>query len=120
MHNEYVYDLKEMFLKELKKIYDKGEVSLQSIELAEKLSNVIVNLCEICDMDDNAPVAGYSGNYSRASRRKGGGYSGDYQNRNYSSGTDNFITRLEEAMYSSPDGRTRQDIENIISRMRGM
>ena len=121
MH-EYIYDLKESLHKELKKLAEKGEMSVQSVDLMQKISSTLKNLYKICKIEEEEDEGyGYSGRspmYSgrNSSGRRGGSYTmaGRY------SGSDDFINRLEEVMYNSPDDRTRQDIERIMTRVRGM
>ena len=113
-------DLKNQLFRELEKISSRGEINSQIMDVVYKALCAINTIMEIEEKD--APA--YSG---RTYRGHGMSYTdGGYSNRRdsrgrYSGGNEevDYVTKLEEMMMSAPDERSKQDIERIITRMRG-
>ena len=115
MHEE-LYELKEMLMKELEEYGRKGELTGGSLDIVDKLSHAIKNLCKIIESSEeysNAPYEGGMGNSGRGSYRWSPSYArargrdsmGRYSNRRYS----------REGGYSRAD-----DMEGMIESIRGM
>lgn len=140
-----LYQLKDMLYEELEKIGGKGELTAGSLETVEKLSTSIKNICEIMeDMEDEGEYSmrrgggsyySYEGGQgggggSRYSRRGGGRYSregrggqgggGGSYSRRYSRAGEDMAMRLEEMMEEAPDETTRQELQRLVSKMRGI
>lgn len=117
--------IKEMLCKELDSYADK-KLDVGTLDVVDKLSHAIKNLDKIMENE-----TGYSG---RAYRRDSmGRFSGDYQNgysmdydrysrdengysMNYSRDMHNIKRELTEIM-NTADGRTKQNLQRIISEM---
>lgn len=142
-----LYQLKDMLFEELEEIGGKGELTAGSLETVEKLSTSIKNICEIMeDMEEEGEYSmrrGGGGNYysyeggqgggggSRYSRRggrysregrggQGGGGSYSRENRRYSRAGEDMVMKLEEMMEQAPDESTRQELQRLVSKMRGI
>lgn len=138
-----LYQLKDMLYEELEKIGGKGELTAGSLETVEKLSTSIKNICEIMeDMEDEGEYSmrrgggsyysyeggqgggdssRYSrrgGRYSREGRGGQGGGGGSYSRR-YSRAGEDMVMKLEEMMEEAPDESTRQELQRLVSKMRG-
>ena len=113
-------ELKNNLYKELDKVASKGELTTQTLDLVDKISHALKCVLTIEAMDEYPSYSGNNGSYRMAgmSYANGGGYSNRRDSRGRYSGTDDYIARLEDMMYSMPDERSRQDIERIVMRMR--
>ena len=101
-----LHELKERLMDTLID-YGKKEMTASNLEVIDKLTHTIKNLCKI--MDDSE----YSERYSRtrmsyADRR-------DAKGRYVSD--DGMIRELREMAHDAPDSRTRMEIENLIRKM---
>ena len=115
MHD--LYELKEMLLKELEEYGSKGELSAGTLDIVDKLSHTVKNLCKIIDAyeDDD----GYSGNmpYRRSYRTRRdsrGRYSNGYAR------DEGMVAELRSLMQDAPDERTRQEFQRFISKIESM
>lgn len=113
-----IYELKEMLMKELEEYGKKGEMSSGSLEVVDKLSHTIKNLCKIIeDMEESEGGSSYYGGGS--SRRGGSSYEGresgqsrrggsSYENRgggsSYARGRGRNARRDSMGRYSSEGG----------------
>ena len=127
-----LYELKEKLMDELNEYSDKEEMSAGDLEVVDKLTHTIKNLCKIIEDAEEYSEAGgsyegggsYRNQYSnRGSYAQGGGRGGRGGNRGqrarrggYSS-YGSMVERLEELMDEAPDMRTRQEIERLINKM---
>lgn len=136
-----LYELKEMLMKELEEYGKKGEMSAGTLDIVDKLSHAIKNLCKIIE---DAEESGYSmegGNQSyrqmyrgRSYENRGGGSYARGRGRNarrdsmgrysreggYSQAADDMIQDLRELMEDAPDERTRQEFQRFIQKMEQM
>lgn len=102
-----LHELKEKLLDELKD-YGRKEMSSSNLEVVDKLTHTIKNLCKIIDDDQ------YSGNYPWSyddgtrsyARRSMGRYS-----------RSDMTDKLRELMNDAPDDRTRMEIKRLIEKM---
>ena len=134
-----LYELKEMLMKELEEYGKKGELSSGSLDVVDKLSHTIKNLCKIIDDME-------SGQYSMADdmsyRRGGNSYRYDDRGRSYARGrgrnakrdsmgryssdggysmaADDMVRELRELMEDAPDDRTRQEFQRFITKIEQM
>ena len=132
-----LYELKEMLMKELEEYGKKGEMSPGSLEIVDKLSHAIKNLCKIIeDMEDSEGYSMNSGRrmYRNASYENRGGRDmsyargrnakrdsmGRYSREGYSRAADDMIQDLRELMEDAPDERTRQEFQRFISKIEQM
>lgn len=124
MHHK-LYELKEKLMDELNEYGSKDEMSAGDLEVVDKLTHTIKNLCKIIeDMDEE-----YSGRNYRM-YDDGRSYAREYRNRGsyarvrtsrardgrYSS-YDDYMDRLNDLMNEAPDTRTRQEIERLMNKM---
>lgn len=79
-----LYELKEMLMDELKEYGKKGEMTSGTLEVVDKLSHAIKNLCKIIESyeeEEEYSMAGGGSSYRGGSRysRRGGSYEGGGQ-----------------------------------------
>lgn len=116
-----LYELKEMLMKELEEYGSKGELTAGSLEIVDKLTHTIKNLCKIIDEYDDE---GYSSRYYPmygGSYNEGGSYRrGSYAQRRDSMGRysrDGLADKLRGLMEEAPDDRTRMEIQRLVEKM---
>lgn len=130
-----LYELKEKLMEELNEYADKDEMSAGDLEVVDKLTHTIKNLCKIIEDAEEYSEAGgsyegggssYRNQYSnRGSYAQGGGRGGNRAGnrggqrarRGGYSSYGSMVERLEELMEEAPDMRTRQEIERLINKM---
>ena len=133
MHD--LYELKDVLLKELKEYGKKGEMSAGSLDVVDKLSHTIKNLCKIIDdMEDeqystdggmmNRPYRNSYGERDRSYARGRGRNArrdamGRYSSDGYSQ-TGEMVQELRELMQDAPDDRTRQEFQRFIQKIEQM
>lgn len=132
-----VYDLKEMLCKELEEYGKKGELSAGTLDIVDKLAHTIKNLDKIIETYEEDEYSNYGGSYDNG----GGMYNrGSYRDGSYARGrgrnarrdsmgryssngysrTGDMVEQLRNLMNDAPDDRTRQEIQNLVSRMEMM
>lgn len=116
-----LYELKEKLMKELKEYGGGGDLSAGSLEIVDKLTHTIKNLCKIIDEYDDE---GYSSRYYPmygGSYNEGGSYRrGSYAQRRDSMGRysrDGLADKLRGLMDEAPDDRTRMEIQRLVEKM---
>ena len=143
-----IYDLKELLCKELEEYGKKGELSAGTLEIVDKLAHAVKNIDKIIETYEEEEYSNYGGggsygggsyegSYRRGSYNNGGGsyrrgsYArgrgsnaqrdrmGRYSSEGYSRDGD-MVERLRMMMNEAPDERTRQEIQNLVSRMEMM
>lgn len=121
-----LYELKDKLMDELKE-YGGKDMSAGSLEVVDKLTHTIKNLCKIIeDMEES----GYSEYDYRGGSYRGGSYArgrgrnakrdsmGRYSSEGgYSRADDDFKGKLYSLMMDAPDERTRGEIERIMNKM---
>ena len=127
-----LYELKEKLMDELNEYSDKEEMSAGDLEVVDKLTHTIKNLCKIIEDSEEYSEAGGSyeggsyeggGSYARGSRSRGGSRAnrgGSYargQERRGRYSSYSMLDRLQELADEAPDMRTRQEIERLMNRM---
>lgn len=137
-----LYELKEMLMKELKEYGSKGELSAGTLDIVDKLTHTIKNLCKIIEEYEEAE---YSGNYpymsyDGRSYNDGRSYRGSYRDgmsgargrtnarrdsmgrysseRGYS--RTGLADELRGLMADAPDERTRQEIQRLADKLESM
>lgn len=132
-----LYELRDKLCKELK-AYGKKEVSASSLTMVDTLAHAIKNLDKVIECEESEEQM-YSGrpSYEGGSMRGSYGdsmdsYSRESMGRSYArgrgryarrdsmgrySGDDEITMELQELMRNTPDERTRQKIQSIISKM---
>ena len=129
-----LYELKDKLMKELEEYGGGGDLSAGSLEIVDKLTHTIKNLCKIIEsMDDEGssfyPIDGaYEGAYEGGSNRRGS-YRGEsyrrrdsmgrYARNGYSRNND-MVDKLRGMMQDAPDERSRQELQKLIGKMENM
>ena len=121
-----LYELKEKLMAELED-YGKGELSAGSLEIVDKLTHTIKNLCKIIDEYDDGASGNYpmDGSYRRsyrgsyAQRRDSRGRYSRYSRDGYSRDGD-LVEELRDLMQDAPDERTRQEFQRFITKIEQM
>ena len=123
-----LYELKDMLMKELEEYGSKGELSAGTLEIVDKLTHTIKNLCKIIDEYDEGnsgyyPMA-YEGGMNRRSYRRSYAQRRDsrgrYSNERGYSRDGGLVEELRELMQEAPDERTRQEFQRFINKMETM
>jgi hypothetical protein len=143
-----LYELKEKLMDHLEE-YSKKDLTGSNLEIVDKLSHTIKNLCKIIEdmeeaegesyaMNDGMGGGSYRSSYARNGR--GGSYrGGNYSRRGMSyadgrgrgsnaqrdsmgrySSTDEYMDDLRDLMESAPDQKTRMEFEKFIRKMESM
>lgn len=139
-----LYELKEKLMDNLED-YSKKEMTASNLEIVDKLSHTIKNLCKIIEDSEESEYSERGGSYARgrysrermggSSYARGGRYSreggsyadgrgrGSQANRDsmgrYSS-NDGMIGELRDLMEDAPDEKTRMEFEKFIRKMETM
>lgn len=123
-----LYELKEMLMDELKEYGSKKDMSTGSLEVVDKLSHTIKNLCKIIeDMEDEQYSMANEGMMQGGqSSRRGGGRSnrgGSYENRGgsyaYARGRGRNARRDSMGRYSNEGGYS-QAAEDMVDELRDL
>lgn len=124
-----LYDLEDMIEDEIKKITKKGELDVQSVELAYKMVDIYKDIETICAMK-SSNSGGYSrsdGSWSGGSYGMGRIYDDGYAMRRDSMGRysrsgyarneehDHAIQRLEQMLKDTTDENVRRSIQKSIN-----
>lgn len=134
-----LYDLKELYFKELEKIARKGDLTPVDAEAAKIALEGIEKIEEVCEMYEEEeeyseamyPRRSMRRSYARGPRSYGmpemsRGYSerrgrsnatGRYISRNNESTVDHMISSLEDMKSQAPDNDTRIAIDNLINKL---
>lgn len=117
-----LYELKDKLLQELEE-YGTKELSAGTLDVVDKLSHAVKNLCKIIEMKEDEEE--YSGDmmggmggtsYARGGNRggsRGGSYRGSYEGRggSYARGRGSNAKRDSMGRYSSERGYSRDGME---------
>ena len=101
-----LYELKESLLDELKD-YGKKDMTGGNLEIIDKLTHTIKNLCKIIE---DGEYSNWDG--TRSYRRDS---MGRYSREGYS--RHDLSDKLRELMNEAPDDRTRMEIKRLIEKM---
>jgi hypothetical protein len=120
-----LYELKEKLMEELKQ-YGTKEMTAGSLDVIDKLTHTIKNLCKIIEESEYSETgANYQGgNYSRPMSSYARGGRGGYSRANvkrdsmgrYSSAGD-LVEELRDMMQDAPNESIRMDIQRLVSKM---
>lgn len=131
-----LYELKEKLMNTLED-YSKKEMTASNLEIVDKLSHTIKNLCKIIEDAEESDYSETGGSYARGGRysreNRGGRYSrygmsyadgrGTQAKRDsmgrYSS-NDGMISDLRDLMEDAPDEKTRMEFDKFIRKMESM
>lgn len=120
-----LYELKEKLMKELEE-YGKQELTAGSLEVVDKLSHSIKNLCKIIEAYEEEEE-GYSmrGNYENDGNTGGMSRRGSYRvgsyRGSYARGRGSNVKRDSMGRYAREDGYSRADgIEELVENVREM
>lgn len=142
-----LYELKEKLMDHLEE-YSKKDLTGSNLEIVDKLSHTIKNLCKIIEDMEEAEGESYAmdgmGGGSYRSSYARGGRGGSYRGGNYSrrgmsyadgrgrgsnaqrdsmgrySSADEYMDDLRDLMESAPDQKTRMEFEKFIRKMESM
>lgn len=137
-----LYELKEMLMDELEEYGRKGELTSGSLEVVDKLSHTIKNLCKIIEKyeDEEYSMADGGMSYEGGSYRDGRSYArrgGQSRRSSYArsrnsyarrdgrgrysrDGAENMVMELRELMEDAPDEKTRMEFEKFIKKVENM
>lgn len=125
-----LYELKDKLLQELEE-YGSKELSAGTLDVVDKLSHAVKNLCKIIEMKEDeeeysgAMMGGMGGtSYARGGNRggsRGGSYRGSYEGRggSYARGRGRNARRDSMGRYSSERGYSR-DGEELADQLRDL
>ncbi len=103
-----LYELKEKLMDELEEYSRKDELSAGDLEVVDKLTHTVKNLCKIIeDSEESYSGASYQ-NYSRA---------GNGRRRERRASTRYSMAERLRDIADDADPRTRNEIERMIDRM---
>ena len=130
-----MYKLREMLMKELKEVTDKGELTAGSLDVIDKLTHSIKSIDTIMAMEGSSHDGySYDDGYSRRGRKRDsmGRYSRDdgYSRRGYYGGSSYEGYSRDEAKHelteglkdlekSAPDESTRHMIKEWMRQLEG-
>lgn len=120
-----LYELKEKLLQELEE-YGRKELSTGTLDVVDKLSHAIKNICKIIEMKEDEEYSGDmmggmgGGSYARGGNR-GGSNRGSYESRggSYARGRGSNARRDSMGRYSSERGYSR-DGEDLADKLRDL
>lgn len=128
-----LYELKEKLMDELKEYGSKDEMSAGTLEVVDKLTHTVKNLCKIIEdyeyseaYEGGSYARGGRGSYARGGRGGGRGYSREgmsYARRDSMgrySRDGGMVEELRELMNDAPDEKTRMEFERFIRKMESM
>lgn len=140
-----LYELKEMLMKELKEYGEKGEMSSGALEVIDKLSHAIKNICRIIEEYEGASYGrsmnrdgrSRNGSYGRSYNRSydnsyEGSYDGSYDDASYARKRDrmgrfsreadvqSMMADLQDLMSQAKDEKTRQEFRRFMSTLESM
>lgn len=127
-----IYELKEMLMNELKEYGKKGEMSAGTLDIVDKLSHAVKNLCKIIEDMEGSDSSYENRDYSRTYRRSDSPYvyargrnarrdsMGRYSREEYSQAMDDMTQELRELMKDAPDEQTRKEFQKFIQKIEQM
>lgn len=123
-----LYELKEKLMDNLSD-YSKKEMTASNLEIVDKLTHTIKNLCKIIEDTEYSEMDGSSyarrgGRYSRTGMvyadGRGRGINAPRDTRGRYSSNDGLVGELRELMEEAPDQKTRMELERFIHKMESM
>lgn len=121
---EHLHKIKDMLVRELEEFARKESIESYDLDMIHKLTDTIKNIDKIDMLEDG----GHSGMRERGTPRTYE-YDDDYSMRRrrdsrgrYSrdDGRDYMVNELESMMREAPDRETREKMERLVNRMKGM
>lgn len=100
-----IYALKQMLMEELEGYGRKGELTTGSLDVIDKLSHTVKNLCKIIEEGDYSNE--YRDGYSRRRVR-------------YSRAAENMVSELRNLMNDAPNEETRSEFRRLINKIENM
>lgn len=136
-----LYELKDRLLQELEE-YGRKELSTGTLDVVDKLSHAIKNICKIIEMKEDEEYSGDmmgGTSYARGGNRGGslGGRGGSYargrgsnarrdsmgrysSERGYSRDGEDLADQLRDLMEDAPDETIRRDMERLLRKVEQM
>lgn len=131
-----LYELKDMLLDKLKEYSKKGDLTSSSLDVVDKLSHTVKNLCKIIEEYENEEYSGeyrnrggnssyernsYERSYARGRGRNARRDSmGRYSREGYSRAGEDMVSELRELMEDAPDEQTKKEFQRFIQKMEQM
>lgn len=125
-----IYELKEMLLEKLKEYGKKGDLTSGTLDVVDKLSHAVKNLCKIIEIYEEEEYSNASDGYYRQPRRGGNSYArgrntrrdnmGRYSRDGYSEAADTMVQELRELMVDAPDEQTKKEFQKFIQKIEQM
>ncbi len=127
-----LYEIKDMLMDELKQYANKGELTSSTLEVVDKLSHSIKNICKIIDAYEedegysgNYPIYGgsYRMNHSYARGRRGNvrrDSMGRYSRDDRYSRDGGMIEELKELMHDAPNDQIKMEMQKLVTKMEQM
>lgn len=127
-----LYEIKEMLMDELKEYGRKGELTSGTLEVVDKLSHAIKNVCKIIEACEDEEYSMADGSYegmrggqmnrgSYVRGRRGGRRGGANQYGSYGYSRDHeMVAELRELMQDAPNEHIRKEFERFISKVESM
>lgn len=116
-----LHELKEKLLDELEE-YGTKELSAGTLDVVDKLSHAIKNICKIIDMNEDEGQSGemrpYMGGMSYA-RGRGRNVKRDSMGRYSRDGAD-LARQIRDLMDDAPDEHIRRDMERLLRKVEQM
>ena len=107
-----LHELKERLIDELKD-YGKRDVSSSNLEVIDKLTHTIKNLCKIIEDGEYSNYSPWAYDDRSYARRRDS--MGRYVGNGYS--RSDMTDKLRELMNDATDDRTRMELKRLIERM---
>ena len=118
-------ELKEKLMRELEDYSENGKFSKEDVESIKYITSAIDHICNIMeDGEEYSSATMYTpyngmyngGSYTRRSYARGR-MNAPRDARGRYSGAADVMADLQEVMAEAPDDRTRQEIQNLITRL---
>ena len=119
-----LYKLKDMLMQELEEYGSKGELSAGTLDIVDKLTHTVKNLCKIIEEAEDGEYSGtypmgmYRGSYRDGMSRRTNARRdsmGRYSGRGYSRA--GLADELRAMMQDAPDEHTRQEIARLADKL---
>ena len=128
-----LYELKEMLMDELKEYGSKKDMSTGSLDVVDKLSHTIKNLCKIIEDMEDEQYSMANEDMMRGNQSYRRGYNRSYRGNSYARGRgrnaseggysqamDDMADELRSLMEDAPDERTKQEFQRFIKKIEQM
>ena len=138
-----LYEIKEMLMEELKQYSNKSELTSGTLEVVDKLTHAIKNICKIIEAYEEEEEYSSRSSYARGgnSYTRGGNRRYSYENDNmsyargrgrnarrdsmgryardngYSMDSDEIVENLREIMQEAPNEQIKMEMQKLVQKM---